>query len=294
MWILLWIFSALLGSVSYISRKKSMSFYLWDNLTFKWIGFFLAPVVVVVTSFTFWMTPGVFSDVFFMLWVLAAAAIWLWSALLQIHVTKNEKLSQLLPYWELDKIFTVVIGFVFASFLWWEQPSNITVWIALWIIVLSTIFSLYSNSSWWKLSFSKNILLFILYKFIKWALTIFIAYLLINFSSIDYYNVWVMWWALIVVWTLFISWRWFTGLFSQSQNFYKYRLTASLLQAISFIWSLFIIESMWVVVWTLIWFMAILFNILAMKYILHDNPSREKVVFAFTVVLLISIGYYFK
>ena len=294
MWILIGIITSFVESISYILWKKSMSFYNWDNMNFMLFGSLTVIPFIIIMLLVFWTTQWLLSSSFFMIGVFFVALTSVWNNLLEVYVTKNEKLSALLPYGNLDKIFVIIIGFILFGLLWQETSSYVTFFIALFLVIASTIFSLYSNKSWWKISFSKNISLFILYKFNKSLRILFAAYLLIEFSSIDYFTIYGLYTIVLVVAMVFFSWRWFTNIISQTKQFYAYRIGGSMLSDIWAIGWLLIIESLGVVVATLIWFLWMVFQIISMKLILKDSPSKEQISFAFFVLVMISIGYYFK
>jgi hypothetical protein len=86
----------------------------------------------------------------------------------------------------------------------------------------------------------------------------------------------------------------FSIILKQSKIFYVNRLIATILWRSAFILWLYIIQSSWVIVATLLWFFWIVFSILSMKFILKDNPTKKQIILAFIVIFLIWIWYYFK
>jgi ABC-type multidrug transport system permease subunit len=86
----------------------------------------------------------------------------------------------------------------------------------------------------------------------------------------------------------------FKELLQQTNSFYKYRWLALMIWQSWFILWIFIIESSWVLVASLLSFITIVFSIISMKFILNDNPTKKQIILAILVVLLIWIWYYYK
>jgi hypothetical protein len=86
----------------------------------------------------------------------------------------------------------------------------------------------------------------------------------------------------------------FKSLLVQNKTFYKSRGLSLILWWTWFLIWLYIIESFWVLIATLISFIWIITSILSLKYILKDTPKIKDIILAIIVTIMIWIWYYFK
>ncbi|MDD5770559.1 MAG: hypothetical protein PHE25_06315, partial [Candidatus Gracilibacteria bacterium] len=188
--------------------------------------------------------------------------------LIQAYVMKQTKLSQLMPYDNLDNLFTVILGFIL--FYGTEKGSSITTL----IITILTIFIIIGFSIDRKnLKIPKTIGLYILYKVLKSARTLVVGYILVKYVATSFAI--GNWFFEVISFTLlaFITKDNFKSLINQNKAFYKNRFLASFLGWIAYFTGLLIIEKSGVIIATLLGFLSIVFNILTMKYMLDDTPT---------------------
>jgi len=245
-----WIIATALGSFSTPPLKKSLS--LWKNIPDSFLKLFAAITGIflfTILTYFLWFEHQLLNDFSIIAMILWVTTLWVISNLMWIHVYKTTKLSELLPYGNLDKLFIIIIGFFLYQSIPWKETSIITFGISILTIRYST--------------FSYGLI----HNIIKAALLFGIGIYLKTHIRV---------------------------LFQQSKSFYKYRFSAiAMWQSSILIW-LLIIENLWIVIASLLWFLSIVFNIVSMKMMLGDTPSKKQVILAFIVITMIWLGYYFK
>ena len=287
--ILLWMLSALLWSITDSIWKKAV---LVSTL----------PQALFSTFWPIWWIVIVYSIIIFtgqsiaMLWdyktillVLLIAIISFINTNLYIKVYKDTKLSELLPYNNLDKIFIVLLWFIL--FYWTKNSTSLTTF----IITLLTIFIIiWFNLERKKIKLSKSILLFILVKVLEATITLLVWYIFLKYTTVDYIAIEAIMFFSITLIVALLQWYNLKLLFTQKKEFYKYRIWALAIWWSWFLIWLYIIETSWVLIATLISFVWLVFQILSMKFILNDIPEKKQVLLATIVMVMIWIWYYFK
>ena len=290
MWaILLWILTSFLSSAWDSYRKITLEESRMSTSMFSLLAWLLGGFVVVVFFLYFWLTTSIFSDPLYLLVVSVIVFWWFLNQYLLQYVYKNEKLSVLLPYDSLDKIFIVLIWFII--FYWTKQGTST---ITLLITLLTIGIIVFSSIDLRKISLPKTVILFITHKIIKSFLVLGIWFFLLKYSSIDYL---IFDWMLYVLFSLIaviLFRKPFKNLFNQSRKFYINRYISTILLRIAHALSLYIIQDSGVIIATLLWFFYITFSIFSMKFIVKDNPTKKQIILAFVVIIMIWIWYYFK
>lgn len=287
--ILLWLISQFFESFWDAFRKKAIdNSTLWKNIfAIAWpIAWWLMVYWIIIFI---WSDFKIFTDYNIILIIIWAAILDIIGNYLYMYVYKNVKISQLLPYDNLDKLLVVV--FWFFLFSWTTaETSLITLFITLFTIVIIVLFSIDFKT----LKISKNIILYTIALSLNAIATLIVWYILLKYSTIDYMSINVIIMFSIYLMFAFIFKESFRAIKNQTQEFYKPRLLSLLLLWSSFLIWLYIIESAWVIVATLISFVAIITSIISYKIILNDTPEKKDILLAIIVTILIWIWYYFK
>jgi len=287
--IILWIISALFWSVADTIWKKSVLLSKLPQSLFS-VYWPITWIIIIYCIIYFGkIERTIFSDIKMLIVILLIAIISYSVTFLTINVYKKVKLSELLPYKNLDKIFVVLFGFII--FYWTKNWTSITSF----IITLSTIFIIiFFSVDIKKISFSKDILFFFLLKFLESTITLLVWYVFLSYSTIEYLSIEIFMFLSIAIIISLLQKNNLKLLFTQKKEFYKYRIWASLISWVWFIVWLYIIETSWVLIATLLSFIWLIFQIFSMKFILKDNPERKQIILAFVVMFMIWIWYYFK
>ena len=287
--IILWIISSLLWSITDSIWKKAVLISKLPQSLFAVFGP-IAWIIIIYSMIYFGeINISILSDYKIILLILIIALISYLNTFLYINIYKKVKLSELLPYKNLDKIFVVLFGFVL--FFWTKNWTSFTSF----FITLATIFIIiFFSVDIKKIKFSKDILKFFIVKFLESIITLLVWYIFIKYTTIEYLSIETIFFISIAIIASILQKNSLKLLFTQQKDFYKYRMWASLIGWIWFIIGLYIIETSWVLIATLLSFIGLVFQIFSMKFILNDNPEKKQIILAFIVMFMIWIWYYFK
>lgn len=287
--IIFWILSSILLAVSWSYRKKSIDLAKLPNwlLALMWPLIWL--FVIYLFVFIFWINDNIFTDkrVIFLLFLWWVFDWFAW--LMEVYVIKNTKVSKVLPYASFDKLFVILLGFLF---FYWNPgyTSFITLLISVLTVIIIMLFSLDYKNLW----IEKEVKIYIFVKFLYACTTLIMWRILFEYSTLDIFAVIIFFYILFHTLNNIILKKDFSLLFKQTKQFYKYRFLSSLLWRLSFIISIMIIESSWVLIASLLSFITIVFSVFSMKLILWDSPTPKQIILSILVIFMIWIGYYFK
>lgn len=287
--IIFWIIASFFGSLSWIYWKKALNITSLPNSLLALLNPLIWIFIIYIFGIIFWINSNIFFDknVLFLLllwWLLD----WFW-ALLEVYSVKNTKVSKLIPYSNFDKLFIVLLGFLF--FYW---NSGYTSFITLFITIITLFIIMLFSIDLKKISIEKEIKIYILSKFLYASTTLIISKILFEYSTIDVFSVIIFYYILFhLINNMFLK-RNLLLIFKQEKVFYKYRLSSSIIWRIAFIISISLIEFSWVLIASLLSFISIIFWIIFMKYILWDTPSKKQILLSILVIIMIWIWYYFK
>lgn len=287
--IILWILSSFLGSLTDTIWKKAVVISKLPQSLFS-VYWPISWIIIIYSMIYFWnINVTILSDYKIISIILLIALISYFVTISYIDIYKKVKLSELLSYNNLDKIFIILFGFII--FYWTKNWTSITTFIITLITILIIIFFSVDIK---KISFSKNILKYFLVKFIESIRTLLIWYIFLKYTTIEYLSVEVVFFLSITIIVSILQKNNLKLLFTQQKNFYKYRIWASIIWWTWFIIWLYIIETAWVLIATLLSFIGLVFQIFSMKFILNDTPEKKQTILAFIVMFMIWIWYYFK
>jgi len=277
-----WILSTIFISFGTIFRKKSLA-YKCSNILFTlfWYSFdfVLISLFFLLWKYDLWIVNSKLLFLFILIFFL-----YLLSVQIKQYIYKNEKISVITPYENLNKIISIILAFfIFADI---SNLSFIITLIAWVIIILSSI------------DFKK----FELSKFIKamfvWQLCISIRLLLIWYilNYITPLSCYVLI-STINIWLLFImiffTWE-YKNFFHMAKFFHINRSLWSALLWISNIINIFIIASLWVTMSILFSYMYIWIILLLSYFFFQDKPSRKNIILTVILSILVWFWYYFK
>ncbi len=287
--IFLWIISTLLDSIWLSFRKRALNEWNLSNTMFRLIGHFFWFFIILLLFYIVWIDKQLFWNTKYLFIIFFISLLISLNSYFNTFLMKEIKLSELLPYDNLDKIFIIIIWFFL--FYWTDKWSSI---ITLIITLITISIIIYFSIDIKKLKIPKKIWLYILLKISKAISIILIWYVLFKYSTITFMvSNWFIETIFFII-IIIITKDNIKSLIEQKKIFYKNRLYASISgRSSSIIW-LIIIQQSWVIIATLLWFSAIVFNIISMKIILNDKPNKKQIIMAFLVISLIWVWYYYK
>ncbi len=287
--IILWIITSIMWSIWWAFRKKSAE---QSNLP-NWLFVLFWPLIWIVIIYSLvliiWINTAIFNNYYILLLLIIAWIIdWLWS-ILEAWLYKKVKVSKILPYTSFDKLFIIVIWFIL--FYWNPWYTSIqTLCISVFTVFIIILFSI----DFKKFKLDKDIIIYILVKFLYSIATLIMWSVLLEYTTMDVFSVMILVYLSFHTLLNLILKKDFKDMLKQTKSFYKYRIISSSIWRLSFVLWMFIIETSWVLVASLLSFITIVFSILSMKFILNDTPTNKQIILAFTVIILIWIWYYFK
>ncbi len=284
--------STFLGSLWDIFFKKSLNYKIniWNN-DFLWQ---VPPLLIFLFFYFFvWFTFQTnfnleLNTLFFIILTFAIYTIWVY---LRSKILKVEKLSYLLPYANLEKIFTIIFSF----FLFWDI-SVFTFFIIIFTIFVIILFTVDFKN----VTFSKNILIYsfaqifyaiwnlltwyILLESIKWWLWI---------SSFSFITTYLIIWT-IILFIPFLFLKWFKELKEVSRDFYIFRSVSWVFWWTSWFLSLVIVSNLWLSMSILLSFIWVFTTLVFTFFILKEKIAFKDFLLSVIILALISVGFYFN
>lgn len=272
--------STFIASFSDVFWKKSLSYNIWtrahDLASFP-IGLLIC-IYFITTSFSLSQVT-----IISILLVCIVAVMDLLRQPIMQQVYKEEKISVIIPYLNLSRIFIIV-----ASFFIFQDVSNITFFIILvtiWVIII------------WSIDFKtfrmpRNFLKLVCVELLRVWSALLWGWIVVQYWEITFFTLSVIVWTLILSF-LVVSTEQYQDLLSAPQKFWFHRQLAAL-GWISWFLSLVVISELWLSVWILLWFIWIWATLLFSYIFLWDTPSKKSILLTLVVSLLIWIWYYFK
>ncbi len=287
--IIWWIFWTILGSVSSWYYKKALTQSTLSKPMFKFFVYLFWAINIWILLYFFWFEKEIITNYKILIILFLLAFSWVWWSILHLVILKNAKLSELLPYEDLDKLFVII--FWYFLFFWTNNGSSI---ITLAVAILTLVLVIAFTIDFKNLKVPKNIWILIFYKLLRSVITLTTWYVLISYESSTIYTSNWIFELLVYIIIIFAMGDSFKSIASQTKWFYISRFNAVFFWIISWIISLFLIKELWVIVWTLFWFLWIATSIFSMKLILNDSPTKKQILLALMVILLIWIWYFYK
>ena len=279
-----WVLSTFLLSFSNIFRKKAMGF----KTNIGSFGFmFLGISWWTSVFFVFLLLWKVNFDVFTLKYVsftILLSALRISSTLISQYVYKREKISDIAPYENLNKILSIIISF----FIFWDV-SIISLCIAILVVVIIFL----SSYDFKKKYIPKTIQIFSVNQIIISISTIILWYILLSISAIEYFMIEKVV-AFIMLFTIIIISKDLFKFKDLDRKFLQTRLTAALLWSISYMMSLYIISEFGVTINILLSFIFLIFILTFSYLLLWDKPTKKSIIVSIVVVILVWLWFYFK
>ncbi len=260
--------------------KKSLVYGIWSRaheLATYNMGLLLL-IYFLSTGFSLLAVPLM---AFFVIWLVIVIDS-LRQPLMQ-QVYREEKISVIMPYLNLSKIFIIS-----ASFFIFQDVSLIS-----FIITLITVGIIIGASVDLKtLKLPRNFSKILSVEILRATAWLIGAWIIVTYSEIIFLNLYVVLGLLyMIVLTYFTQQYW--DLKSAPLKFWTDRFLSSLWW-ISWFLSLIVIKNLWLSIWILLGFIWIWVTLLFSYILLWDKPSKKDIVLTITVSLLVWAGFYFK
>lgn len=281
LWWLLWI---LLKSFEGIYWKKSLN--LANKLSFAAFNF-LGAVFWIILGAIFYITKFEWTyNYSFKVSILTIVAIaFRWgSVYLSQKAYKNEKLSVLSPYENLNEILSIILAFLI---FWWV--SYLTFFLAISIVIVTFFFSVNIK----KLKFPKFFLTFFLSQLslTLYGITMWYIFKIITFS--EYFTIEALF-LFIILFITIIREKQISVIQKQTKKFHTHRLYASILWYAGFILWIYITDEYGLVLSMIFSFLYTVFILILSFLYFWDIPTKRNIFFVIIVTTLVSIALYLK
>ena len=278
------IISMILSSLSTIFTKKALGYSKLSNLWYKSFAAMGWMFILVIFVGFLWVEvmPVIMSST--LLICIIYVSIALYSSFLSQNIYRTEKISNILPFVNINKVFTIIIGFLI-----WTDTSNTTFAMALlcWVVVI--VFSLDFKN----LKFPNSSIKLIYSQFIRSLEALIAVYLL---TVISFQQVFSMYYVVLGVMTLLalIYKNEIWALFHQSKLFYSNRVGVLITWQSAFIISLFLIQWLGVTITVLLSFLWIAVTLIFSYLFFKDIPSKKSILQIIIISSLVWIWFVFK
>jgi len=272
--------STFMSSLADVSWKKSLTYGIRPKAHSLWsypiaIILFIYFVYSGFNIFSIWITPIIV--------IFIIALIDIIKEPVNQQVYKEEKISVIMPYLNLSKIFVII-----SSFFLYQDVSYVTFLITVFAIIVIMLASIDIKKMSFPRCFSKIL-------FIETLRTIGIllwGWVVLRYSEIIYFNTYVLTCGLLIL-LLTIHAKQLPDLKTAGYSFWKYRTIAGLWWFSWFLW-LVVIKNLGLSLSILLGFIGIWVTLLISYFLLWDKPSRKNIILTIVVSVLIWIWYYFK
>jgi hypothetical protein len=287
--IILWIVTSIMWSLWWAYRKKSSEFSSLPNSLFVLLWPIIWIIFIYILVFIIWINTEIFWN-YYVIWLLILAWItdWAW-AILEAWIYKKVKISKILPYTSFDKLFIIVIWFIL--FYWNNWYTSIPTLI---ITIFTVLLIIWLSIDFKKIKIEKVIIQYIFVKLLYAIATLLMWSVLLYYTTMDVFAVIILVYLSFHISLNLLLKKDFSLILKQKKQFYVYRWISSTIWRWSFILWMFIIQTSWVLIASLLSFITIVFSIISMKFILNDTPTKKQIILAILVIILIWIWYYFK
>ncbi|EKE27852.1 MAG: hypothetical protein ACD_3C00142G0008 [uncultured bacterium (gcode 4)] len=278
-----WILNAFLWSLWAIFWKKSLELNKLPQSLFMFLwmlGWFILSFVFIFS----WLTNFPFENLYILIWMLLITIISIVMWYLWQYIYREEKMSVLLPYSNIDKIIIIIV-----SFFYFQNASIISFFSA----ILATAVVIYFSLDFKELKFPKNFSLIMLNNVLSATKVLYLGWLFLHITSITFYSYNTISYTLILFVPLLFK-KEFLSINKGSKEFYSFRLWAAVIGQINALIWFFLLAKLWVLISNLLWFLTLWVTLLFWYLVLKDTPKKNDVIQAVLVSILVAIGYYFK
>lgn len=201
-------------------------------------------------------------------------------------IYSTEKVSVIAPYDQLNKVFTIILGFI----IFWDT-SIISFAIALllvWVLTLANIN--YAK----KIVVPKNIKIIVIYNFLISAQLLVSWYILVSITEETYFSVHVFLLTALILIMLLRSKNIKKEIKKVDRTFMKNQFLYSFLWYLSFLITLIIIKEEGIVTATLLWFLWFISTMVFSWLFLKEKVDKWNILLWTIILIWVSIWFYFK
>lgn len=274
------IISTLLTWFSEIFWKKSLWYWVWSKMHD-------------LLSYPVWLIIGIYFvylwidysniDPIIVIWTILVFLLCIIKSPIAQKIYREEKISVIMPYSNLNKILSIIFSFfLFADV---SIIALILTIIAIFVVILFSI-------DFKTLRLPKNLKIIALSEFLTSIITISSWYLILKYSEILYFIIFVIFWITFLILITYFTWQ-YKSIKWLKKDFWFYRYVWSTWWISRFL-SLVVIKNLWLSVTILLSFLWIWITLLLSLIILKDKPSKKDLLLTIIVTALVWLWFFFK
>ncbi len=274
----------LLGSISTVLWKKTLLISRLPKIFFRFLGelngIIIALILVAIVGFNRQILTDrriVWGIVIILLIAIAYDYIQQW-------LYRKEKISALMPYENLNNVFTIIAGFLI-----FKDSSRIAVGIGI-LVILITIGA---SIDFKKFERPKNLKMILLIQLLIAAESVLTGYFLTDLGDKEYFILYELIIVAILLIPVLVKW-YLSKIKGTKIKFRWYETGQATGTNLSFILYLFLVSEFGIVISTLLSFLATGVTMLFGYVILKEKPSKKDIYLTIITTALVGIGFYFK
>ncbi|MCX6822966.1 MAG: hypothetical protein NTX91_03120 [candidate division SR1 bacterium] len=278
------VFGNILQSFGTVLWKKTLLISSLPELLFRFLGELNGLIICVVVIALSGFDRALFLNMRVVGGIIFVLIIDIRYDYLDQSLYREEKVSTMIPYENLNCVFAIVAGY-----LMFRDASLISVGISMIVIIMTILSSMdFKHFTW-----PKNIKKILLIQILITAETLITGYFLKDVSDKDFF---IVYQVVIIIMLLFpfVIKNFFSQIKSLKPRFRGYQTISSTSNNISFLLYLFLVSEFGVVISTLLSFLGDGITLLFGFIFLREKPSKKDVIMIVATTVLVGLGFYFK
>lgn len=274
------IISLISESIWDIFWKKSLWYWVWWKIhDLLWYPFWL---LVIAYFFYVWID---LSKINF--YVLISTILILVISVFQTQINqwiyRDEKMSAVIPYTNINKILTIIVSFFIFS-----DVSKVSLWITLLAIVIIILFSIDFKT----LTLPKSLTRIFFVQTLVTFTNLWAWYIILTYWNDIYFLIFYFSWIVLLLFLSYVLNQYKT-IKNLPKSFWVSRMTWSSWWIWWFLW-LVVIKDLWLSISILLSFLWIWITLLFSYFILKDKPQKKDIILTIIITSLVWLWYYFK
>jgi len=278
------VFGNILQSFGTVFWKKSLLVSHLPKLFFRFFGEINGLFIAIIVMWFSWFDWAVFLNMRIVGGIVLTLILDLWYDYIQQWLYREEKISTLMPYENLNCVFVIVIWYLI-----FKDASLIAVGMSILVIIITILFSI----DFKKFEFPKNIKKILFVQILITLETLLTWYFLKDLADKDYFIVYQIVIVIMLLFPLVIN-KLFGAVKKMNKSFLWYGSISATTNNVSFLLYLFLVSEFGVVVSILLSFLGDGITILFWFLFLKEKPTRNEILLIVLTTLLVGVGFYFK
>lgn len=278
------VFSNILQSFGTVFWKKTLLVSHLPKLLFRFFWEINGLVIAIIVMWLSWFERSIFLNMRIVGGVVLTLILDLRYDYIQQWLYREEKISTLIPYENLNSVFVIVIWYLI-----FKDASLVAVGMSILVIITTILFSIDFKN----FEFPKNIKKILFVQILITIETLLTWYFLKDLADKDYFVVYQIVVVIMLLFPLLFN-KLFGAVKKMSKSFLWYGSLSATANNISFLLYLFLVSEFGVVISMLLSFLGDGITILFWFLFLKEKPSKKEVLLIVLTTLLVGVGFYFK